>query len=126
MPYFDKETAGLYNSFVNYYIHQVNAMRFILGENYRVTYADKSGVLMAVESTSGICGVIEMAPYNNTVDWEESILVAFEKGYVRIDLPQPRPVSWPALLPSCVTTATPHLRRFVLPCPGSRLCEGRP
>jgi predicted dehydrogenase len=89
MPYFDKETAGLYNSFVNYYIHQVNAMRFILGENYRVTYADKSGVLMAVESISGICGVIEMAPYNNTVDWEESILVAFEKGYVRIDLPQP-------------------------------------
>ena len=54
MPdYFDKSTGDAYNAFVNYYIHQVNAMRFLLGEPYKVTFADKSGVLMAVESTSG-------------------------------------------------------------------------
>jgi predicted dehydrogenase len=30
-----------------------------------------------------------MAPYQTTIDWQESALVAFEKGYVKIDLPAP-------------------------------------
>lgn len=42
---------------------------------------------MAVESESGVCGIIEMA--STTMDWEESILVGFEKGYIRIELPPP-------------------------------------
>ena len=46
-------------------------------------------MLLAVESDSGIAGVIEMTPYRTTVDWEESALVAFEKGYVKLRLPAP-------------------------------------
>jgi predicted dehydrogenase len=30
-----------------------------------------------------------MSPYRTTVDWQESALVAFEKGYVKLDLPAP-------------------------------------
>jgi len=85
----DAATAAQYVSFVNYYIHQVNLMRHLLGETYRVTYAEKSGVLLAVESKSGVAGVIEMTPYQTTVAWEESALVAFEKGYVKLSLPAP-------------------------------------
>ncbi|HUW57520.1 MAG TPA: Gfo/Idh/MocA family oxidoreductase [Planctomycetota bacterium] len=85
----DEETARKYVSFVNYYIHQVNLMRHLLGEPYHVTYAEKSGVVMAVESESGVPGVVEMTPYRTTVDWQESALVAFEKGYVKLDLPAP-------------------------------------
>ncbi len=84
-----KGPAGEYVRFVNYYIHQVNLMRHLLGEPYRVTYADKSGVLMAVEGRSGVAGVIEMTPYRTTVAWEESALVAFEKGYLELRLPAP-------------------------------------
>ena len=54
-------------------------MRFLMGEPYKVTYTDKSGALLVVESKSGVCGTIEMAAYNNTVDWQESIFVGFEK-----------------------------------------------
>lgn len=90
MPeYFNKETGEAYNSFVNYYIHQVNAMRFLMGEPYKVTFADKSGVLMVAESSSGICGTLEMATYNNSVDWQESLFVGFEKGYISVGLPAP-------------------------------------
>ncbi|MGI6203482.1 MAG: Gfo/Idh/MocA family protein [Eubacteriales bacterium] len=90
MPdYFDEETGQEYNAFVNYYIHQVNAMRFFFGEPYKVTYADKSGVLLVAESESGVCGTLEMAPYNTTLDWQESYLVAFERGYIKVDLPAP-------------------------------------
>lgn len=84
-----------YVGFVNYYIHQVNYMRYMLGEEYKVTFADKSGVLLAVESKSGITGTIEMSPYRTTIDWEESILVAFEKGYVKIELPAPTTINRP-------------------------------
>jgi predicted dehydrogenase len=85
----DKQTYDQYLSFVNYYIHQVNLMRHLLGEAYRVTYADPSGVLLAVQSDSGVAGAIEMSPYTTTIDWQESALVAFEHGYVKIDLPAP-------------------------------------
>ena len=85
----DADTYKQYVSFVNYYIHQVNMMRHLLGEPYKVTYAEKSGVLLAVQSASGIAGVIEMTPYRTTIDWEETLLVAFEKGYLQVRLPAP-------------------------------------
>lgn len=90
MPeYFDEKNGREYNEFVNYYIHQVNAMRFLLGESYKVTYAEKTGVLLAVESESGVCGTIEMAPFNTTLDWQETYLIAFERGYIYVQLPPP-------------------------------------
>ncbi len=85
----DEPTYKQYVSFVNYYIHQVNMMRHLLGEPYKVTYAEKSGVLLAIQSDSGIPGVIEMTAYRTTIDWEETLLVAFEKGYVQVRLPAP-------------------------------------
>jgi predicted dehydrogenase len=85
----DEETYGKYMAFVNYYIHQVNLMRHLLGEPYQVTYAEPSGVLLAGQSESGIACAIEMSPYQTTIDWQESALVCFERGYVRIELPAP-------------------------------------
>ncbi len=85
----DEGTYKRYSAFVNYYIHQVNLMRYFLGEPYKVTYADPSGVLLVGESESGIACIIEMTPYSTTVDWQESALVCFQKGYVKVDLPAP-------------------------------------
>lgn len=85
----DEGTQREYDIFVNYYIHQVNLMRHLLGENYSVSYADPSGVLMAVHSDSGITGTIEMSPYHTTIDWQEEALIAFEKGYIKLELPAP-------------------------------------
>jgi predicted dehydrogenase len=85
----DEQTNKDYISFVNYYIHQVNLMRHLLGEPYRVTYADPSGVLLAGVSSSGVGCTIEMSPYVTTIDWQESAMVAFEHGYVKITLPAP-------------------------------------
>lgn len=78
-----------YIDFVNYYIHQVNFMRYLLGEDYKVKFADKSRILMVIESYSGIPGVIEMAPYKTSLSWEEKILICFENGYIELSLPAP-------------------------------------
>lgn len=83
------QTYREYTTFVNYYIHQVNLMRHLLGERYTVTYAEPSGVLLVVQSESGVPGTIEMSPYTTTIDWQESALVCFEHGYVKLDLPAP-------------------------------------
>ncbi len=85
----DKKTYEEYVAFVNYYIHQVNLMRHLLGEPYKVSFADPSGVLLAVQSQSGVAGTIEMSPYCTTIDWQEEALVAFERGFVKIQLPSP-------------------------------------
>ncbi|RYG48512.1 Gfo/Idh/MocA family oxidoreductase, partial [bacterium] len=49
----DEATYGRYVSFVNYYIHQVNLLRYLFGEGYTVEHADPSGVLLVVRSLSG-------------------------------------------------------------------------
>jgi len=85
----DAETYQDYLRFVNYYIHQVNLMRHLLGEPYTVNYAEPSGVLLAVASSSGVAGTIEMSPYETSIAWEESALIAFEHGYIKLDLPAP-------------------------------------
>ena len=78
-----------YVAFVNFYIHQVNLLRHLLVEPYRVAHADPTGVLLVAESASGIPGTIEMSPYSTTDDWQESAFVGFEHGYIKIDLPAP-------------------------------------
>jgi predicted dehydrogenase len=78
-----------YNSFVNYYIHQLNYIRFLLGEECHVTYADRGGVLLVMETANNVTATLEMEPYRTSVEWHESVIVAFEHGYVKIDLPAP-------------------------------------
>jgi predicted dehydrogenase len=85
----DAASHKRYVDFVNYYIHQVNLLRHLLGEPYRAAFADKSETLFVGESASGVTCTLEMAPYRTTIDWQESALVCFEKGYVRLDLPAP-------------------------------------
>ena len=83
---FNEAQAKAHEAFVNYYIHQVNLLRLLFGEDYRATYADPSGVVLHVQSDSGVAGVLEMAPWNNTTEWQEGALVAYKKGWIRLRL----------------------------------------
>ena len=85
----DKASYDRYVTFVNYYIHQINLMRYLLGEDYHLTYAEPSGVLLVGSSLSGAACCIEMSPYTTTIDWQESAIVCFEKGYIQLELPAP-------------------------------------
>ncbi len=86
---FDDETRGKYEAFVNYYIHQVNLVRHLLGEPWRVSYADPAGVLLVGHGESGVPCSIEMSPYETTVDWQEQAFICFKHGWIRLDLPAP-------------------------------------
>lgn len=91
----DAETFEEYTKFVNYYIHQINLLAHLFGEPYEVTHADPGGILMVARSRSGVCGAIEMSPYRTSVGWQESALVCFERGYVKLELPAPLAINRP-------------------------------
>jgi len=111
----DAETYSRYVDFVNYYIHQVNLMRHLLGRPYRVTYADPSGVLLVVAGEGGIPGTIEMSPYTTTLGWQESALVAFEHGYVRLRLPAPLACNRPGTVEIFRDAGGPDGGRTIVP-----------
>lgn len=85
----DEKTYHEHTSFVNYYIHQVNLMRHLLGADYRLTYVDKNNVVIVVETEGGVTGTIEMTPFRTTREWHEEALIAFEYGYIKLSLPAP-------------------------------------
>ena len=65
-------------------VHPLNLLRHFLSERYRLAFTHASGRLYAFESESGIPATIEVAPYRVTVGLEEELLVAFDRGYVRL------------------------------------------
>ncbi|MHC1695241.1 MAG: hypothetical protein AB9835_08210 [Eubacteriales bacterium] len=46
-------------------------------------------MLLTVQSKSGVCGIIEMASYSTSDDWQEEAMVCFERGWVKVGLPAP-------------------------------------
>lgn len=78
-----------YDAFVNYYIHQVNLLRFLLGEDYEVEYVDPGGVLLAGRSESGVTIVLEMAAYTLRDEWHEFYTACFDRGKLSLSLPAP-------------------------------------
>jgi predicted dehydrogenase len=67
-------------------VHPLNLLRHFLGERYRVDFVHASGRLLVFESDSGVPATIEVTPYRRTVGFDEEILVAFERGFVRLRL----------------------------------------
>jgi predicted dehydrogenase len=65
-------------------VHPLNILRHFLGEDYRLVFAHVSGRLLAFESESGIPATIEVTPYRLSIGFDEELLVAFERGYVRL------------------------------------------
>jgi len=65
-------------------VHPLNLLRHFLAERYRVVFVHVSGRLLVFESESGIPATIEVTPYRLSVEFDEEILVAFERGYVRL------------------------------------------
>lgn len=92
-PHFNAADNAEYVRFANYYIHQVNLVRHLLGEPYRLTHVDEAGIVILGRSQSGVSVTIEMSPYRTSVGWHESVLVAFERGTIRLDLPAPLTVN---------------------------------
>ena len=65
-------------------VHPLNLLRHFLGERYQLAFVHASGRLLVFESASGVPMTIEVSPYRLTSAFDEELLVAFERGYVRL------------------------------------------
>lgn len=83
------EQAKEYMEFINYYIHQVNLIRYLLSEDYSVEYVDPTGKVLVARSDSNIPIVFEMATYEVANEWHEFYEVFFDKGKMKLSLPAP-------------------------------------
>lgn len=84
-----KKQAKVYMAFTNYYIHQVNLIRYLLEEDYSVEYVDPSGKILVAKSDSGIPIILEMATYEVVNEWHEFYEAFFDKGKIKLLLPAP-------------------------------------
>jgi predicted dehydrogenase len=76
-----------YFQFINFYVHQTNLLRHLAGA-YTVDYADPAGRLLVGSTPAGASIVLEMAPWD-TPEWQESIVIGFDAGWIRVTLPAP-------------------------------------
>jgi predicted dehydrogenase len=83
------EERRVYIDFVNFFAHQVNLLRYLLGEDYSIVFADPAGLVLCVRSASGVTCVIELRPFRARSSWHESVLVAFEHATISLSLPAP-------------------------------------
>jgi predicted dehydrogenase len=80
----DEEVLWALSTGVDELVHPLNLLRHFLGERFRLVFVHASGRLYAFESESGVPMTIEVSPYRLTVGFDEELLVAFERGYVRL------------------------------------------
>ena len=85
----DDETVWALHDSTDKLVHPLNLLRHFLGERHRIDYVHRSGRLIALESESGIPATIEVTPYRRTVGFDEELLVAFERGYVKLRVAPP-------------------------------------
>ncbi|OPZ08590.1 MAG: 4-carboxy-2-hydroxymuconate-6-semialdehyde dehydrogenase [candidate division BRC1 bacterium ADurb.BinA292] len=106
-----------YLGFVNGYIHQVNLIRHLLGEDWEIVSVDPTGVVLQGRSAGGLPCVLEMAPWTNSIDWQESALVCFERGWLRLDLAAPLAFNRAGSVELCYDPkgGTPERRRPQMP-----------
>lgn len=84
-----KEQARVYMDFINYYIHQVNLIRYLLNEDYSVEYVDSSGKILVAKSNSGIVIVLEIGTYQVVNERHEFYEAFFDRGIIKLSLPAP-------------------------------------
>jgi predicted dehydrogenase len=80
----DDEALWALSTGVDELVHPLNLLRHFVGERYRLIFVHVSGRLCAFESESGIPMTIEVSPYRVSVGFDEELLVAFERGHVRL------------------------------------------
>jgi predicted dehydrogenase len=85
-----QEEFGWVISWLNYYSHQTNLLRWVLGEDYTVEYyrPRPSCDLVLGQSASGVPIFFEF-PHTQVSEWDEGFQVHFARATLRVDLPAP-------------------------------------
>ena len=84
-----KEEGNQYVGFINFWIHQVNLLRHLAGEDYKLTHVSENGLLLIGETESGASINLEMNTRTIKSSWEEEFSVYFPKAEASLSLAAP-------------------------------------
>jgi len=86
-------------TWLNYYSHQTNLMRYLLGEDYHVAYHDSwsGGDIVHAVTDRGARVILEFHKFHDP-GWEEGFEVTFAEGRVKGSLPAPLSRQQPAAI----------------------------
>ena len=102
-------------------------MHHILGEAYRSPMQIHPVCCLQVRVKAVIACTIEMSPYRTSIDWQESVLVSFERGYITLDLPAPLASNQPGRVSSSgIQAMEKHLKPLFPNSHGYTRCGSRP
>ena len=87
---FTPEEFKWVEGWLNYYSHQTNLLRYVLGEDYALEHYHTSPGrdLIVVRTTSGVPAFMEF-PHQQVPKWDEGFKVYFQKGSIEAALPAP-------------------------------------
>ena len=86
---FNDQEAQLYNTQINFYVHQVNLIRFLLGKDYALDFNHPSGKVFTATTESGTPIVLEMGIYSLNQSWDEIYHICFEGADIELRMPAP-------------------------------------
>jgi predicted dehydrogenase len=85
-----KEEFDWVIGWLNYYSHQTNLLRWVLGEDYEVEHytAQPACDLVMARTTSDVPVFMEF-PHYQAAGWDEGMQIHFARAVLRLDLPAP-------------------------------------
>ncbi|HNZ38491.1 MAG TPA: Gfo/Idh/MocA family oxidoreductase [Candidatus Latescibacteria bacterium] len=86
---FTKAQADYFNMNINFYVHQVNLMRFLLDEQITLSYCHPAGKILIGSTESGKAVSLEMGISSIPQTWDEVYQIAFEKADIELRMPAP-------------------------------------
>ena len=84
-----EQEAQFYNMNINFYVHQVNLIRYLIGEDYDLTYAHPDGKVLLATTESGVGITLEMGLYQLRQTWDEVYHICFEGADIHLSVPAP-------------------------------------
>ena len=85
----NEEDSNRYISFVNFYIHQVNLLRYLINQEYCLRYVSPDGMLIVAESELGVPMTLEAGTNGIQNQWQERYTISFDKAEIELDLAAP-------------------------------------
>lgn len=78
-----------YIAFINFWSHQMNLMRYLLGEDYDLVRVSPCGLLVTAQSRAGVPLAFELNTHQIKRQWNERFTLCFEKAELEAELPAP-------------------------------------
>mgnify|MGYP000066164166 CR=1 FL=1 len=86
---FSDAEARFYNMNINFYVHQVNLLRYLISEDYHLAYTHPAAKVLVASADSGVSITLEMGRHQINRTWDEVYRLSFDGAEITLRMPSP-------------------------------------